>query len=739
MISHRDVLEPGGFTAALIAFVFLSAVPVPGAAQVNASADPGARGKALTFSSERNDVSPPLSSMPIQRASKSQVREVPDAGMKRAPAPAAAPQQDSVLQNAAPPGGSAMPAPLTNWAGISGTVSQFSPPDTNGDVGPNHVVQIVNDLFQIWDKSGNSLYGPAQGSTIWQGFGGPCELLPGIDPVLLYDSIADRWIISQSTGPFQLSQSPDTYQCIAVSVTPDPLGSWNRYAFLMPSHHFLDYVKIGVWPDGYYMAGDEMSNDLRELFGARPFVFDRAAMLAGLPATFQTTAGPLTNPTPANPDSDPLPMLPSDFDGTRPPPAGAPNHYVQPGGLYSLNIYRFHVDWADPANTTFTRVANLPIAPFGFSVNVAAQKGTSEVLDLHSFGLMHRLAYRNSGDHESWMANHAADSVPGASGIRWYELRDLGGTPTIYQQGTFGPDANTRWMGSAAMDQNGNIAIGYSVSSSNMFPSIRYAGRLATDPLGTLALGEASAFEGIDFQHGIRWGDYSLLTVDPADDCTFWYTTEYSGSSLSTYDWRTRIVSFRFPGCGPVDSPPAMAISFPSNGAQVADFFSIAVSGTAADDGAVAKVEVAIDDGAYQLAEGTTSWRFPVSMSGGRHIINTRATDNLGVTAASAVTVDAVFDLPPTVDITFPKRNQPLHTPFLVQGTAADQDGSVSTVEITFDTTGVWIPCSVGNGSWFCATFFPDQFTKGKHTVRARAMDNLGAFGASQPVDFKIQ
>jgi Bacterial Ig domain len=726
MVDRRNVFKSGRFTSGLIAVSILSAVPAPGAAQVNPATDAGARGKALKFSSERNDVSPPLWSTPIQRAPKSQVREVPDAVRRRAQPPTAAPHTDSVLQSAAPTVGAAMPAPLTNWAGIS--VTQFSPPDPNGDVGPNHVVQVVNDQFQVWDKSGNSLFGPADASTIWRGFGGPCELQPGIDPVLLYDPIADRWLISQSTGAFQ----PDTYQCIAVSSSPDPLGSWNRYAFLMPAHHFLDYVKIGVWPDGYYMAGDELSSDLLTIFGPRPFVFDRAAMLVGAPAGVQTTAAPLPNPPFG------FSMLPSDFDGTRLPAPGAPNIYAQ-WSPATINIWSFHVDWANPANTTFTISAQLDVAPFGLTTLGVAQKGTTQTLELLFDKLMHRLAYRNLGDHESWVLNHLTEPAPGVHGVRWYELRDLSGTPTIYQQGTFAPDGNSRWMGSAAMDQNGNIAIGYSVSSSSLYPSIRYAGRLATDAPGTLAQGEASAFEGIDFQFGDRWGDYSLMTVDPADDCTFWYTTEYSGSSLSTFDWRTRIVSFRFPGCGPADPPPAVAISAPGNGGQVAFFLPIVISGTASDDTAVAKVELAMDDGPYQLASGTTSWTIGGSLAQGRHVINARATDNLGVTAATALTVDAVFDVPPTIDITVPKKNQPFHGAFLVQGIASDPDGTVVRADVMFDDNGVWLPCTIASAAFSCGPFSSTQLVKGKHIVRARAIDNLRAVTVTQPVDFKAQ
>jgi hypothetical protein len=165
---------------------------------------------------------------------------------------------------------------------------------------------------------------------------------------------------------------------------------------------------------------------------------------------------------------------------------------------------------------------------------------------------MYRLAYRNFGTHESLVVNHSVTvgSNKGTSvGIRWYEIRDPNGTPTVFQEGTFAPDSSFRWMGSIAMDNVGDIALGYSLSSSSVFPSIAYTGRVPTDPLGTME-GEniVKAGGGSQVKSFIRWGDYSAMVIDPVDDCTFWYTTEYIASTGS-FNWSTEITSFKFPRC----------------------------------------------------------------------------------------------------------------------------------------------------------------------------------------------
>jgi hypothetical protein len=260
-------------------------------------------------------------------------------------------------------------------------------------------------------------------------------------------------------------------------------------------------------------------------------------------------------------------MLPADMDGAPPPPAAEPNIYatLDLNGRADLRFFNFHVDWTNPANSTFTAAGTVAVAPFnlpcsaqyGAPHNCIPQPGTAVVLDGLADRLMHRLAYRNFGDHQTLVTNHTVDVANGQSdvnaGVRWYEFRSPAGprfVPSLYQQGTYAPDTDSRWMGSVAMDRLGNLATGYSVSSKTTYPSIRYAGRLATDLLGTLAQGETTLMAGGGAQTGGagRWGDYSMLAVDPSDDCTFWYTTEYY-SVTGERNWRTRIGAFKFPSC----------------------------------------------------------------------------------------------------------------------------------------------------------------------------------------------
>jgi hypothetical protein len=222
-----------------------------------------------------------------------------------------------------------------------------------------------------------------------------------------------------------------------------------------------------------------------------------------------------------------------------------------------LNLWRFHVDWTTPANTTLTGPIAIPVASFAAACGggtCVQQPGVSQKLDSLGDRLMYRLAYRNFGDHKSLVVNHSVKVGTTRknpyTGIRWYEIRNPGGTPEVFQQSTFSPDQTFRWMGSAGMDKQGNLAIGYSASSKTVFPSIRYTGRLATDPLNTLQA-EATILNGLGSQTGFnldRWGDYSGLSIDPVDDCTFWYTTEYLRTN-GAWNWSTQIASFKFPGC----------------------------------------------------------------------------------------------------------------------------------------------------------------------------------------------
>jgi len=428
-------------------------------------------------------------------------------------------------------------------AGFVGPVGAFSvnaaPPDTNAAVGATQIVQWVNTSFAVFDKTtGTAQIGPVAGNTLWSGFGGPCETSNDGDIIAQYDKAAGRWVLAQPvfTAPF--------FYCVAVSTTSDATGSFNRYSFSMPN--FPDYPKLGVWPDAYYATFNMFSGNF--FVGARACALDRASMLSGSAATavcFQLSSSFAS-------------LLPSDLDGSTAPPAGSPN-FLLDFGASSLNLFKFHVDFVTPSNSALTGPTNLPVASFSEACGGGAcvpQSSTRQQLDSLGDRLMYRLAYRNlTTTGESLVVNHSVQVGSGGhhgsnqTGVRWYEIRNPNGTPAVFQQGTFAPDSSFRWMGSMAMDKVGDIAVGYSVSSSQIHPAIRFAVRVPSDPSGALEP-EVSIIEGTGSQlrNLNRWGDYSSLAIDPVDDCTFWYTTEYLKSS-GTFNWSTRLGSFKIPSC----------------------------------------------------------------------------------------------------------------------------------------------------------------------------------------------
>lgn len=431
--------------------------------------------------------------------------------------------------------------------GDYGFSDQYAPPDTNGAVGATQYVQWVNGSFAVFNKgTGALVLGPVAGNSVWAGFGGGCETNNDGDPIVQYDKAAGRWILTQ----FSVSTVP-YLQCVAVSTDEDATGSYNRYAFSYGNTQFPDYPKLGVWPDAYYLSFNIFNNG-RTFAGAKVCALDRNSMLAGATASQQcfqlsTSYGGL---------------LPSDLDGSTPPPAGSPAFYLN-FGTNALNFWRFHVDWTNSANSTLTGPTSIPVATFTPACNGGAcipQPGTRQQLDSLADRLMYRLAYRKFSDHESLVVNHSvavgSNKKSMVASVRWYELRNTNGstlgsgTPTVYQQGTLSAlDGIFRWMGSIAMDKFGNIALGYSASSSSVFPSVRYTGRVATDALGTMAAETVvMAGGGSQLPNLNRWGDYSAMTVDPVDDCTFWYTNEYLKTN-GTFNWSTWINSFQLPGC----------------------------------------------------------------------------------------------------------------------------------------------------------------------------------------------
>lgn len=489
-----------------------------------------------------HDVSPPLREMAQSFHASGVQRDQP---LRTLPVPEGANvQPDPVVQ-------SSTPSPnVTTTAGVNingvgdtsntpGNPCNCAPSDTNGAVGATQFVQWVNSAFAVYDKSGNLVMGPTAGNSLWSGFGGPCQTNNDGDIIAQYDKMANRWVLSQ----FSVTNGPPFFQCVAVSTSSDATGTYNRYAFQEPN--FNDYPKLGIWPDGYYFSFNMFNGNT--FVGARACAFDRNQMLAGNAANqicFQQSSSVAS-------------LLPSDMDGTIAPPTGEPDFYLDFGSNV-LNLFKFHVDFTTPANSTFTGPTTISVAAFTAACSGGGtcipQPNTSNKLDSLADRLMYRLAWRKFSDgHESLVVNQSV-TVSGkksssVTGVRWYEIRNPNGTPTVFQQGTFSPDSNSRWMGSIAMDKFGDIAMGYSESSSSLFPSIAYTGRVPSDPLGTMEA-ENLAFQGSGSQTGSlhRWGDYSSISVDPVDDCTFWYTTEYLATSGS-FNWSTRIISFKFPGC----------------------------------------------------------------------------------------------------------------------------------------------------------------------------------------------
>jgi hypothetical protein len=504
--------------------------------------------------------------------------------------------------------------------GLAGFVPTAVPPDPNMAVGPNHIVQWVNNSLVVFDKQGNVLQGPIPDETFWGSIFGTCDQLGGMsDPIVKYDRAADRWIIGEVAIPI-ISQF---VQCFAVSKTSDPTftsdanglnTSYYTWAYGFGTN-INDYDKISVWPDGYYVNWNIFDATSGNFLYPEACAWNRDDMLSGV-AKPRFVCFHLPN----NYGS----LLASDWDGSTAPPAGSPNYLMEVDtstGL--LEEWQFHVDYATPANSTLTG-PKVVSGVAGFSTpcpspadpgNCIPQPGTTQSLDSLSDRLMYRLAYRNFGDHESIVANHTV-SAGTNTGVRWYEVRNPGGTPTVYQQGTFAPDSDNRWMASVAMDKSGNIGVGYSVASASTYPSIRHTGWEVGDPLGTLQT-ETQLVEGGGSQSGAnRWGDYSAMQIDPSDDCTFWYTQEYEVTNQST-DWNTRIGSFKFSSCGQslIATSTSLASSLnPSNFGQSVTFTATVSSGSGTPtgtvtfkDGTTALGTVNLSSGQAQLSTSTLS------------------------------------------------------------------------------------------------------------------------------------
>jgi len=477
-------------------------------------------------------------------------------------------EKDSVLQTAEnSPQGKQTPGLNVEFDGIGYGDDFFCncmPPDNDGAPGTTQYVQYVNTTYQVFDKSGNTLLGPLAGNDFWSGFGGSCQTDNTGDTVVRFDAIAQVWVVAQ----FALNNSGDDYECVAVSQTDDATGAYNRYAFAF--NHFPDYPKFGVWPDAYYFTFNNFNLAGSEFVGANACAADRTNMLLGNAATMQCFQQ----------NSNQSSLLPSDLDGPIPPASGTPNFFMEldPDGSANLSMFAFHVDFNTPANSTFTGPTLIPVPAFtplcvnggGHDDCVPQPTAGSDLLEALSDRLMYRLVYRNFGDHTTLLVSHSI--VAGSSGgPRWYEIHNPETGPTLYQSGTYAPDAQWRWMPSMAMDQNQDIAVGYSWSGSGAgdYPSVNYAGQTPSDPLGTLE-SEVTMQAGAGSQKtggADRWGDYTSMTVDPTDDCTFWYTEEYlqATGQNNGFNWSTAIGSFSFPECGAGGTPNFHVAANPSN------------------------------------------------------------------------------------------------------------------------------------------------------------------------------
>lgn len=431
---------------------------------------------------------------------------------------------------------------LTSFEGLGFT--GVRPPDIVGDVGPNHYVQMVNfTQLQIWDKSGNVLAGPVELNTLWNGNPGSfCTGGLG-DPIVVYDEMADRWLLQEF--------DPDANNlCVYISQGPNPVtDGWFVYDFMAPN--FPDYPQYSAWLDAYYVTSFEGS-----VLGL--YALDRDEMLQGNAATFQRFQVSALN------GSSPrvTRILPADHDGPA-PPAGSPNFLIRTvddtqdasDPTDRIEIFEFVVDWDTPANSSVTLAQSVPVTDLTLLPCTGSpprqcvpQPGSSQQLDALYNRALRRAQYRNFGTYESIVLNQVVDAGGDVAGKRWWELRrPLGArgpaTWSIYQEGTFSPDTAGRFMGSVAQNGEGAIALAYSISSDTIFPGIRFTGRFADTTLGEM-LGETTIFDGIGIQTSTssRWGDYSSLNVDPTDDKTFWYTTQYMLANNSA--WGTRIASF---------------------------------------------------------------------------------------------------------------------------------------------------------------------------------------------------
>jgi hypothetical protein len=463
-----------------------------------------------------------------------------------------------------------------NW-----TVQGLLPPDTTMGVSPTQILQWVNIKLTVLDKATGAVAlggaGFVNANQIWAGLGNAsvCATQNQGDPIVQYDRINNRWILMQfaftfgtgTVSPFRSYPAAPYAFCWAVSQTSDATGAYNLYQYSMPN--LPDYPKLGVWPDAYYLSDNAFSfsttTGLASYVGTRLCAFNSAAMIVNAVANSVCFSG--LDPTH-------FASLPADFEGTTAPPANETEFFLSGDWFtlnsppYSLQLRRFHPDFVTPANSTLTDGFGGGFDSFvkmSFDNSVVGacadgggacvpQPGTTRVLDSLSMRPMYRLAYRNLGaNRESLVFTESVGTLPRANAVARIQLVEIrspaANPPIIYNNVAFNPDATNRWMGAAASDKLGNVALGYSVSSSTLNPGIRIAGRLRNDIRNSVR-GEINVQTGTGSQTSSaqRWGDYSTMQIDPSDDCTFWFTTQYIKNTAGA-DWATRIIGFKFNNC----------------------------------------------------------------------------------------------------------------------------------------------------------------------------------------------
>ncbi len=612
------------------------------------------------------------------------------------------------------------------FAGPSGSYTVSSvPADASGDIGPNHYVQVAGQALAVFNRSGAPIYGPVPLNVLWSAFGGQCQTSNDGFHSVRYDRLADRWLITQfsvngGSGPF--------YQCVAVSTGPDPTGSWYRYAFQYGA--FNDFARIAVWPDAYYVTYNMFPN--LQFGGAKVCAWDRARMLIG------QQPGQTCFDTSTSYGG----LIVAELEGTALPPAGAPANVLSLGiSNDDLAYWKFHIDWAAPGNSTFVGPTTITVAAYTPGCNggmqCVVQPGTTTRLDIIDDRPTSRAVYRRFADHETLLAIHDVTGPAGGSGIRWYELRNPGAaTPTVFQQGTWAPDGAYRWMGAIAIDNQGGIGLAYSVSSAAIYPSLRYTGRLPGDPAGTMGQGEATLVVGSGSQTGniYRWGDWSMMSTDPLDECTFWFTGEYMAATGS-FNWRTRIGNFVVPNCVGIDNPPSTAIISPAAGAFLAG--TVTLQATASDDLGVTGVDFlrgGVLIGSDATAPYSVDWDTTAVLDG-PYTLTTVAHDTGGHATTSAgvgVTVDnpgGADVTPPVTSIARPIAGETVMGTARVAAKATDAVG-VTRVDLYQGAallgSATVPPYAV---DWNTASV-PD----GSYSLTSRAYDAAGNEGVSAPV-----